>query len=84
VVQNNKSFVMSDESSQQLITAKQPSFADLFPELTSDDQQRDADYRLRGYLSVVKRIFDRVCDEKSDILTELQRRARLRRRGGYR
>jgi len=52
----------------------------LYPGLT-EVQKADAEYRLLGYLAVVKRIFDRVCEERPEILTELERCASLRRRG---
>lgn len=57
---------------------KKITIADLYPEL-SPEQQADAEYRLLGYLAVVKRIFERICREKPKVLTELERRATLRR-----
>ena len=51
--------------------------ADLYPNLTSE-QQAAAEYRLLGYLAIVKRIFERVARERPDILTELEKRAMLR------
>jgi hypothetical protein len=53
--------------------------ADLYPELTPE-QQADAEYRMLGYLAVVKQIFESICRDKPEILTELERRATLRKK----
>ncbi len=55
------------------------SIANLYPNL-SPEEQAEADYRLLGYLAIVKRIFERVVKERPDILTELERRAMLRKK----
>ncbi len=52
--------------------------ADLYPDL-SPEQQSEAEYRLLRYLALVKRIFERICREKPELLTKLERRAMLRR-----
>ena len=52
--------------------------ADLYPDL-SPARQREAEYRLLRYMAVVKRIFERICRERPELLTELERRAMLRR-----
>ena len=54
------------------------SAADLYPELTAEEQY-EAEENLRRYLAVVKQIFEHIQAEKPKILTELRRRARLRR-----
>lgn len=72
---------MSNELDQQPMRTRNPVIAGLCPELATD-QLADAEYRLLGYLAIVKRIFERVCRDRGEVLTELERRARLRRRGG--
>lgn len=52
--------------------------ADLYPDLPPK-QQAEAEYRMLRYLAVVKEIFEQICDEKPSILTELERRAMLRK-----
>jgi hypothetical protein len=52
--------------------------ADLYRDLTSDEQAAVED-TLRGYLAIVKRIFEHVQKHNPEILTELRRRARLRK-----
>ena len=52
--------------------------ADLYPNL-SPEQQAEAEYRLLRYLAIVKRIFERICKEHPELLTELERRAMLRK-----
>lgn len=54
------------------------SVADLYPDLSSEKQQ-EAEYRLLRYLAVVKEIFERVAQENPEVLTELERRAMLRK-----
>jgi hypothetical protein len=51
---------------------------DLYPNL-SLEQQTEAEYRLLRYLALVKDIFERICEENPNILTELERRAMLRK-----
>ncbi len=58
---------------------KKLTIASLYPELTSAEQD-EAGENLRRYLAVVKRIFDHISEHNPEILTELRRRARLRRR----
>jgi hypothetical protein len=53
--------------------------ADLYPNLTLEEQA-EAEYRLHGYLAIVRRIFERVARERPDVLTELEERAMLRKR----
>ncbi|HSK73516.1 MAG TPA: hypothetical protein VK892_17600 [Pyrinomonadaceae bacterium] len=52
---------------------------DLYPDL-SPEEQREAEYRLLRYLAVVKRIFERISRENPELLTELERRAMLRKK----
>ncbi len=52
--------------------------ADLFPSLRPEDQ-REAEENVRQYLAVVRRIFEHVQANNPKILTELRRRARLRK-----
>ena len=53
--------------------------ADAFQEL-SEEMQAEAEYTIRRYLEVVKRIYDHVAAHDPKILTELRRRARLRKK----
>jgi len=62
------------KSEEKLIT-----IANLFPHLTAEEQ-RDAQEILRRYLAVVKLIYEHVAANDPKILTELQKRVRLRRR----
>lgn len=57
---------------------KSISLNELFPEL-SEEEQREAEENLRQYLAVVRRIFEHVQANNPKILTELRRRARLRK-----
>lgn len=54
--------------------------ADLYPDLTAEEQ-REAEENLRRYLEVIKRIYEYVAENKPKVLTELQKRARLRKKG---
>lgn len=56
-----------------------------FPASTKNERlgsghQAEAEEFLRQYLSIVKRIFETVRIEKPEILTELRRRANVRKR----
>ena len=51
---------------------------DLYPHLTVEEQ-REAEDNVRRYLSVVRQIFEHIQAENPKILTELRRRARLRK-----
>ncbi len=62
---------------------KEITIADLYPELTRE-QQAEAEENWLRYLAVVKRIFEDICREKPEILTELERRAMLRKKGNRR
>lgn len=53
--------------------------ADLYPELSPEEQQ-ETEYRMLRYLAVVKEIFEEICESKPEILTELERRAMLRKK----
>lgn len=68
---------MPQKPKRQLKDLDNITIADLCPDLTPE-QQADAEYRLLGYLEIVTGIFERVCRERPDILTELERRAMLR------
>ncbi len=52
----------------------------LYPHL-SPDELSEVDDTLRQYLDVVKRIYDDVSANDPKVLTELRRRARLRKKG---
>jgi hypothetical protein len=65
-------FVMPDN------TEKSISLSELFPQL-SEEEQREAGENLRQYLAVVRRIFEHVQANDPKLLTELRRRARLRK-----
>jgi hypothetical protein len=52
--------------------------ADLYPDLSPAEQQ-EAEYRMLRYLAVVKEIFEEICESKPEVLTELERRAMLRK-----
>ncbi len=67
---------MSQASS---LDKKEITIADLYPELMLE-QQAEAEENWLQYLVVVKRIFEYVCQEKPEILTELERRAMLRKK----
>ncbi len=52
--------------------------ADLYPDLSPEEQQK-AEYRLLRYLTVVKAIFEQIAKENPKLLSELERRAMLRK-----
>lgn len=51
---------------------------DLYPDL-SPDERAEAEYRMLRYLAVVKEIFEEICESNPKLLTELERRAMLRK-----
>jgi len=51
---------------------------DLYPDL-SPEKLAEAEYQMLRYLAVVKNIFERIARENPKLLTELERRAMLRR-----
>lgn len=55
-------------------------YPDLYPDLSAEER-REAEENLRRYLALVKRIYEYVAEKDPKILTELRKRARLRRRG---
>ena len=57
---------------------QEPTVADLYPNL-SPEQQAEAEFYLLRYLAVVKRIFERIAREQPELLLELEKRARLRK-----
>jgi hypothetical protein len=67
-------FDMSDEANIKRRIAK------LYPQLSSDEVD-EVETTLRAYLTVVKRIFDQQVSEKSKVLTELRKRAKVRESG---
>lgn len=69
-------FAMPEEDFQQI--NDNITIADLYPDL-SPERQAEAEYRLLRYLALVKRIFERVARERPELLTELERRAMLRK-----
>ena len=60
---------------------KVPTVADLYPQL-SLEEQKQAEFNLHRYLLAVKRIFERIKRENPDVLTELENRARLKKKNG--
>ncbi len=58
---------------------KEITVADLYPELSPKEQTEAKEAWLR-YLRVVRRIFEYICAEKPEILTELKRKAMLRKK----
>jgi hypothetical protein len=50
---------------------------EIYPQLSTE--QHEVEENLRQYLAVVKRIFENVRTEKPEILTELRRRANVRK-----
>jgi hypothetical protein len=58
---------------------KELTVADLYPQLTAE-QQKEAEYYLLRYLAVVKRIFERIARENPNLLLELEKGARLRKK----
>lgn len=65
-------------SQKPFSTENETSAADLYSELTIE-QQKEAGYYLLRYLAVIKRIFERVSRENPKLLLELEKRARLRK-----
>jgi len=57
---------------------QQISMRELYDDLNTE-QLADAEANLRRYLGVVKRIFDHIQAENPKILTDLRRRAKLRK-----
>ncbi len=57
---------------------KEITVSDLYPKLSPERQAEARENWLR-YLAITKRIFEYICREKPEILTELKRRAMLRR-----
>lgn len=55
--------------------------ADLYPELSPEEQAEAKENWLR-YLQVVRRIFEYIGEDHPEILTELEKRARLRKEKG--
>jgi len=51
--------------------------ADLYPDLTPE-QQAEAEFYLLGYLDVVRRIFERICQQQPELLTKLEKTASLK------
>ena len=59
---------------------KQIMISELYPVLTSEERI-EAEENLLHYLGVVKRIFEQLSDQKPELLTEIRKRARLKKRG---
>ena len=53
--------------------------ADLYPDL-STEEQHEAEYRMLRYLAVVREIFEQTAEGNPKLLTELERRAMLRKK----
>ncbi len=58
---------------------KEITIADLYPNLSPEEQAEAKEVWLQ-YLMIVKRIFEHICRERPEILTELERRAMLRKK----
>lgn len=71
------SFVMAQKDYRRLIN--DITINNLYPGL-SPQKQQEAEYHLLRYLAVVKRIFERITRENPELLTELERRAMLRKK----
>jgi hypothetical protein len=56
--------------------------ATLYPHL-SPQEQREAEENLRRYLSIVRRIFEQARANNPQLLTELRRRATVRKRRAH-
>ncbi|MEQ1762144.1 MAG: hypothetical protein ABL984_03255 [Pyrinomonadaceae bacterium] len=54
------------------------SLAKIYPHL-SEEELREAEENLMQYLAVVRRIFDRIKRENPKVLTDLRRRANVRK-----
>jgi hypothetical protein len=63
--------------SENLSDEKEITIAELYPEL-SPEQQAEAEFYLLGYLDVVRRIFERISRENPEFLTELEKTANLK------
>lgn len=59
-------------------TKKRISIADLYPQLSLEEQQ-EAERNLRDYLRVVSEIFEYIKIHNPKVLTELTRRAKFRK-----
>lgn len=53
--------------------------ANLYPELPPGERE-EAEYRLLRYLTVVRRIFERIARERPEILPELEKYATVRKK----
>lgn len=53
--------------------------ADVFPEFSAESRA-EVEYTIRRYLELVKRIYEHAAQHDPEILTELRRRARLRKK----
>lgn len=56
------------------------SIGDLYPHISAQEQAEAAE-TLRRYLELVKRIYEHIAQHDPKTLTELRRRARLRKKG---
>jgi len=59
------------------------SLADIYPQL-SEEELHDAEENIRRYLAVVRQIFMHIEAEEPKVLTELRRRATLRKKKAHR
>lgn len=67
----------SSKSENSSKNEETPTIAELYPNLTPDEQA-EAEFNLLGYLDVVRRIFERICREQPELLTELEKTASLK------
>ncbi len=68
-------FIMSKKDGKKI------TIADIYPNLSSEEQS-DAEATLHRYLAVVKRIYENISEQDPKILTELRRRAKIKKRKG--
>jgi len=62
----------------EFVDREKTSIAEVYPQL-SPDERKEAEENLRRYLGVVQEIFQHIQANDPKTLTELRRRARLRR-----
>lgn len=72
VSQINLPFLIIDKDENEI------TIADLYPQLTAEEQAEAKENWLR-YLRVMRRIFEHIVREKPEVLTELEKLARLRK-----
>lgn len=71
------------EFCMQKLGSSQISVTDVYPNIEADDA-REVEETVRRYLTVVRCVFDHIQRADPTILTELRRRARLRKQRAHR